>query len=588
MSNHKYRTHNCNELGEKNINQKVRLSGWVYRKRDHGGILFLDLKDDYGITQIVVNESLSIIYNGLSKISLESVITVDGVVIKRKEDNINPNLDTGNIELDVSNYELQSLSGVLPFNMNDESVNEDLRLEYRFLDLRKKKMHHNLRMRHQIIRKIRHIMYSMGFEEFQTPILTSTSPEGAKDFLVPSRVHKNKYYALPQAPQQFKQLLMMSGFDKYFQIAPCFRDEDARADRSPGEFYQVDIEMSFATQEDVFKVTENLLYEVFSHFSSKKISNNFTKIKYQDALLHYGTDKPDLRNPLQMQDVTNIFVKSSCTIFSEAIEKRNNVVKCIKISNCNDLGRSFFKKATDFAQEQGAKGLAYLKFNSNDDVHGPILKFMQDKDLQHLRSYMSVNSQEVLFFICDVEKQVNQIGARLISYLGENLNLIEKDEYKFCWITDFPFFEMNEGKIVFSHNPFSMPDCNLMNIKDRLDYLKIQAQQYDIVCNGIEISSGAVRNHKIDLFYEVFRIAGYTKFDVDLKFPAMVKGLKFGPPPHAGIAPGLDRIIMLLLGNKNIRDVIAFPMNGQAQDVLMKSPCNLSDKEIKYLNIKNI
>ncbi|QEK39463.1 aspartate--tRNA ligase [Candidatus Sneabacter namystus] len=581
-----YRTHNCSELSTNNTGETVKLAGWLHNKRDHGGLLFLDIRDHYGITQVVCQKKDAEKYKG---INLESILLILGKVVQRPKDSINADISTGEIEVELLSLHIDNESKPLPFAVNiQEDINEELRLTYRFLDLRKKTMHNNITLRSNIVKEIRSSLHNAGFTEYQTPILTASSPEGARDFLVPSRLHPGQFYALPQAPQQFKQMLMASGFDKYFQIAPCFRDEDARADRSPGEFYQVDMEMSFVTQDTIFSVTEQLLYDVFRKFSSSNISNPpFRRIPYSDAMLHYGSDKPDLRNPLIIQDVTSIL--SKCPIF-EKIVKQSGQVRCICVNNSSTLSRKFFNEATEFMTQNGAKGLAYITYE-NEDIKGPIVKFINDEQVNKLRSTFSLDKNKAtIFFLCDLQEQVTHLSAKLRDFLGNKLQLINKESYEFCWITDFPFYELNKttNKLDFSHNPFSMPQGGMQTLSQSTsikDYLDIKAYQYDIVCNGIELSSGAIRNHKLEVLYKAFAIVGHSKEYVDKKFSGLVKALQFGIPPHGGVAPGLDRIVMLLSKSPSLREVIAFPLNQQAQDLLMNAPSQVEEAHLKELNL---
>jgi aspartyl-tRNA synthetase len=586
----KYRTHTCGELSKKHIGQEVKLSGWVHRRRDHGGLAFIDLRDHYGLTQCVINDDAELT-NQIAHLHYESVITITGKVVARGTDACNADMVTGEIEVRIDTFHLESDAGLLPIQVNsDKDFPEDTRLKYRFLDLRKEKLHNNIILRSKIISAIRNKMLEQNFIEFQTPILTATSPEGARDFLVPSRLHPGKFYALPQAPQQFKQLLMTSGFDKYFQIAPCFRDEDARADRSPGEFYQLDIEMSFVTQEDVFAAVEPVMRSIFTEFSDKIVTQSpFPHITYEDAMLKYGIDKPDLRNPIIISDVTEIFRDSDFAIFRDNI-KNNAVVRAIPAPKTSDLPRSFFDKMIEFAQENGAAGLGYIVFNHDGTAKGSIAKFLSHDKLNHLKEYAGVSNGDALFFASDVLSKAVKLAGQVRIKLGEDLNLIDHNRFDFCWIVDFPFYEWHEDedKIDFSHNPFSMPQGGLEaleNAKTKEELLNIKAYQYDIVCNGIELSSGAIRNHKPEIMYKAFEIVGYGKEVVDEKFRSLITAFKYGAPPHGGIAPGIDRMVMLIANEKNIREVIAFPMNQQAQDLLMNAPSAVSDVQLRELNI---
>lgn len=587
---HKYRSHNCNELSISHTGQEVKLSGWVHRRRDHGNLLFIDLRDHYGITQIVFTDNNIDLKDKASYLRYESVVTIEGKVVARTPDTVNKTMSTGEIEVVASNYYVESEAEMLPFQVNtDQEAPEETRLRYRFLDLRREKLHKNIILRSGIISELRKLMTGSGFTEFQTPILTASSPEGARDFLVPSRLHPGKFYALPQAPQQFKQMLMMSGFDRYFQIAPCFRDEDARADRSPGEFYQLDIEMSFVTQDDVFSTIEPIMYEVFTKFGNKAVSKPpFVRIPYSESMLKYGSDKPDLRNPLIISDVTDIFKDSEFSIFREAV-KKGSVVRAIPAPNTATKSRKFFDDMIAFAISEGAGGLGYIQF-SEDGAKGPIAKFLTNEQLESIKKITNISNNDAVFFSCSDELSAAKIAGKVRVKLGAELELITDDKFEFCWITDFPFYEINEEtkQIDFSHNPFSMPQGGieaLENAKTKEDLLKIKAYQYDIVCNGIELSSGAIRNHKPDLMYKAFEIAGYSREDVDREFGGMIRAFKYGAPPHGGIAPGVDRIVMLIAETANIREVIAFPMNQQAEDILMQAPSIVTDKQLRELNI---
>lgn len=590
-SMHKYRTHNCSELNKLSVGQTVKLSGWVHRRRDHGNLLFIDIRDHYGITQLVFTDQDLSLKDRASYLRYESVITVEGKVVSRDQDNINTTINTGEIEIVVTSYILESEADMLPLNVNSEQeAPEDIRLKYRFLDLRREKLHTNIILRSKIIAEIRKHMISQKFTEFQTPILTASSPEGARDFLVPSRMHPGKFYALPQAPQQFKQMLMMSGFDKYFQIAPCFRDEDARADRSPGEFYQLDIEMSFVTQDDVFNTVEPLMFEIFSKFSNKKVSNPpFVRIPYTESMLKYGNDKPDLRNPIEIIDVTDIFAASTFTVFKDNIEK-GFVVRAIPGPKLLSKSRKYFDDLTKFAINEGANGLGYITFGYEGEVKGPIAKFLNESQLQNLKTAAKLTNGDAIFFVCSKELEAAKIAGKIRTKLGVDLELIDYNRFEFCWITDFPFYELNEDtkKIDFNHNPFSMPQGGieiLEKAQTQEELLQIKAFQYDIVCNGIELSSGAIRNHKPELMYKAFEIAGYSKQEVDNRFGGMIRAFKYGAPPHGGIAPGIDRMVMLIADTANIREIIAFPMNQQAEDLLMGAPNYAEEKQLRELNI---
>lgn len=588
---HKYRTHNCNQLTKMHVGESVKLSGWVHRRRDHGGLVFIDLRDHYGITQLVFPDKNPKLRDEASYLHYESVITIEGEVVARDTEAVNTEMTTGEIEVVVESYILESDSELLPMQVNSsQEAPEDTRLKYRFLDLRRQELHKNIVLRSEIIAELRRLMTKNGFTEFQTPILTASSPEGARDFLVPSRLHPGQFYALPQAPQQFKQLLMVSGFDKYFQIAPCFRDEDARADRSPGEFYQLDIEMSFVTQDDIFNAVEPVLHSVFTKFGNKTVSDTpFTRIPYSEAMYKYGTDKPDLRNPIILSDVTEIFADSEFTIFRENI-KKGAIVRAIPAPGAADKSRKFFDDIIKYAGEHGAKGLAYIQFAADGLAKGPIAKFLSDDQLNDLKNKADLKAGDAVFFSSSKPSEAIKIAGVVRTKVGEILELIPDDCFKFCWITDFPFYELDEdtGKIEFSHNPFSMPQGGLEvleSAKTQDEILNIKAFQYDIVCNGIELSSGAIRNHKPDLMYKAFEIAGYDKEAVDKEFGGMIRAFKYGAPPHGGIAPGLDRMVMLIAGTPNIREVIAFPMNQQAEDLLMQAPGYVDEAQLRELNI---
>ena len=587
----KYRTHNCNDLTESDNQKKVTLSGWLHRKRDHGNLLFIDLRDHFGITQCVI-ENKNKCFNLIENLKPESVIQVIGTVVKREMGTENKDLKTGNIEVSIEDIIVLSEAKELPMPVfGEQDYPEDIRLKYRFLDLRRNQMHKNIILRSKVISFIRNEMSKLGFLEFQTPILTSSSPEGARDFLVPSRLNPGKFYALPQAPQQFKQLIMVSGFDKYFQIAPCFRDEDARADRSPGEFYQLDIEMSFVEQEDVFSVVEKLMINVFKTFSTKKLLyEKFPRITYNDAMLKYGTDKPDLRNPLEIYDLTDIFSREdvSFEIFKKLV-KAGSKVRCIVTKQTKDKPRSFFDGIDKWAKEQGASGLAYFTFERDKEItgKGPVGKFFKEEALKEIMKITSAEVGDSIFFTCGKINEVQKISALAREKIGKELNLIDENLFAFCWIVDYPMFEFNEltKKIEFSHNPFSMPQGDINNINFEKP-LEIKAFQYDIVCNGIELSSGAIRNHIPELMYKLFSIAGYEKKQVDDKFSGMINALSYGAPPHGGIAPGIDRIVMLLAEEINIREITLFPLNQNAQDLMMGAPSEVDDKQLKELSIK--
>ncbi len=566
------------------------MSGWANKKRDHGNLLFIDLRDNYGLTQCVVDKNNNF-FKDLEKLQLESVIKIEGIVVERTKDTINSELKTGEIEVKINSFEVLGHCKELPLPVfSDQDYSEEIRLKYRFLDLRRKKIHENIILRSKVIEFIRSEMSKYGFLEFQTPILTSSSPEGARDFLVPSRLNPGKFYALPQAPQQFKQLIMVSGFDKYFQIAPCFRDEDARSDRSPGEFYQLDLEMSFVEQEDVFEVVEKLMVNLFKKFSSKKLKfQKFPKITYEETMLKYGTDKPDLRNPLIISDITKIFLREDVKfeIFKKLV-KSGKFVRAIVTKNTKDKPRSFFDGIDKWAKDEGASGLAYftLEKEKNITAKGPIGKLFSEDSLKEIMNITSAKIGDSIFLACGLTNDLEKITSLARDKIAQELSLIDDDEFAFCWIVDYPMFEIDEitKKIKFSHNPFSMPqgDVKKINFKEALN---IKAYQYDIVCNGVELSSGALRNHIPDLMYKLFSIAGYNKQQVDDKFSGMINALSYGAPPHGGIAPGIDRIVMLLAGEKNIREVTMFPMNQNAQDLMMKAPSDVNEKQLKELNL---
>ena len=586
----KYRTHNCNELRKKDLDKDISISGWINKKRDHGNLLFIDLRDNYGITQCIIDKENKNFLE-LEKTQLETVIKIQGKVVNRSNETINKDIETGEIEVVINKFEILGTCKELPMPVfSDQEYAEEIRLKYRFLDLRRKKIHENIILRSRVISYIRNEMTKIGFLEFQTPILTSSSPEGARDFLVPSRLNPGKFYALPQAPQQFKQLIMVSGFDKYFQIAPCFRDEDARADRSPGEFYQLDLEMSFVEQEDVFNVVEELLVNTFKKFSNKKLMyDQFPKISYADAMLKYGSDKPDLRNPLVINDITGVFERGdvSFEIFKKLV-KSGSKVRCISTKNTKNKPRSFFDNIDKWAKEQGASGLAYFTFEEEGELSakGPIGKFFSKEALVEIMKKTNSEVGDSIFMACGKQNDLEKITAQARDKIAKDLDLIDDGIFAFCWIVDYPMFERNEitNKIEFSHNPFSMPQGDLTD-KDLENPLNILAYQYDIVCNGIELSSGAIRNHKPELMYKLFSIAGYDKNQVDEKFSGMINALSFGAPPHGGIAPGIDRIVMLLANEKNIREVTMFPMNQNAQDLMMKAPSEVTEEQLKELNL---
>ncbi|MBL8697391.1 MAG: aspartate--tRNA ligase [Alphaproteobacteria bacterium] len=585
---HAYRTHTCNQLRKDHVGQTVRLSGWVHRKRDHGNLLFVDLRDHYGVTQCVIDTS-SPIFARLEQARPESVVTVTGPVVARSPETVNAKLGTGEIEVQIRDFTVQSVAEVLPFQVaQDGDYPEDMRLKYRFLDLRTDRLHANIVLRSRVIASIRRRMIEQGFMEFQTPILTSSSPEGARDFLVPSRMHPGKFYALPQAPQQFKQLLMVSGFDRYFQIAPCFRDEDARADRSPGEFYQLDFEMSFVTQDDVFAAIEPVLAGVFEEFSRGRTVTKapFPRIPYDEAMLKYGVDKPDLRNPLVIADVGEVFAGSDFSVFAKIVAG-GGAVRAIPAPKTAEKPRSFFDKMNAWAQEQGAPGLGYIVFDAGS-AKGPIAKFLDADRMAKLKALAGVGDGDAVFFAADRKPAAAaKLAGAARKRLGDELDLVEKNAFRFCWIVDFPMYELNEdtGRIEFSHNPFSMPQGGLEALETR-DPLTIKAFQYDIVCNGVELSSGAIRNHLPEIMYKAFAIAGYGKDEVESRFGGMLNAFKFGAPPHGGSAPGIDRIVMLLADEPNIREIVAFPMNQQAVDLLMQAPNQVDAARLKELHIR--
>ncbi len=586
----KYRTHKCNELRKEDVDKKISLSGWINKKRDHGNLLFIDLRDNYGITQCIIDKDNKY-FSDLEKMQLETVIKVEGKVVNRSKETINSEIDTGEIEVVIEQHEVLGTCKELPMPIfSDQEYAEEIRLKYRFLDLRRKKIHENIILRSKVISYIRNEMTKLGFLEFQTPILTSSSPEGARDFLVPSRLNPGKFYALPQAPQQFKQLIMVSGFDRYFQIAPCFRDEDARADRSPGEFYQLDLEMSFVEQEDVFNVVEKLMVNTFKNFSTKKLMfDKFPKISYKESMLKYGTDKPDLRNPLIVNDITEIFTGEdvSFEIFKKLV-KSGSKVRCIVTKNTKDKPRSFFDNIDKWAKEEGASGLAYFTFEKDKEISakGPIGKFFSQDALVEIMKKTNCEIGDSIFMACGKQDELEKITALARDKIAKDLDLIDENIFAFCWIVDYPMFEkdVSTNKIKFSHNPFSMPQGDLSE-KDFENPLDILAYQYDIVCNGIELSSGAIRNHKPELMYKLFSIAGYDKNQVDEKFSGMINALSYGAPPHGGIAPGIDRIVMLLANEKNIREVTMFPMNQNAQDLMMNAPSEINPDQLKELNL---
>jgi aspartyl-tRNA synthetase len=586
---HTYRTHTCGEIRKEHVGQQVRVSGWIHSVRDHGGIIFIDLRDHYGLTQVVIDPKQPF-YQTLEHWRVETVICFTGEVVARTPETINPRMVTGEIEVVASDMNVLGTCDILPFQIAKEGqYPEHLRLKYRFLDLRRDILHQNIILRSKVISSIRQRMVDHGFLEYQTPILTSSSPEGARDFLVPSRLHPGKFYALPQAPQQFKQLLMVSGFDRYFQIAPCFRDEDARADRSPGEFYQLDLEMSFVTQEDVFAVVEDVFHGLFKEFSEKTITDTpFPRIPYREAMARFGTDKPDLRNPLEMVDVTEVLDACEFKVFANVI-KSGGMVKAIVVKGIAGQSRKFFDDMVGFAQSVGAGGLAYITWKEQS-AKGPVAKFLSETELTKLCEIGNIEEGDAMFFIADQRaKNVYQIGDQVRRELGQRLGLVPDDCFKFCWIVDFPMYEIGEesGKVEFSHNPFSMPQGGLQALEEK-EPLDILAYQYDIVCNGVELSSGAIRNHEPDIMYKAFDIVGHSREFVDEKFGGMIRAFKFGAPPHGGIAPGIDRIVMLLSEASNLREVIAFPLNQQAQDLMMNAPSGVFPEQLRELHIRTV
>ncbi len=585
---HPYRSHSCGELRPSHAGEQVRLSGWIHRKRDHGQLLFVDLRDTFGITQCVIDVS-SPLFPMLEETRVESVITVTGPVVQRTPETVNAAVPTGEVEVQIQELTVQSRAEVLPLQVNsDEDAGEETRLRYRYLDLRREKMQAKIRLRGAVINSIRRRMVEQGFQEFQTPILTASSPEGARDYLVPSRLHPGKFYALPQAPQMFKQLLMMAGFDRYFQIAPCFRDEDSRADRSPGEFYQLDLEMSFVTQDDVFAALEPVLGGVFEEFAEGRqvTAAPFPRIPFREAMLKYGSDKPDLRNPIEIVDVTESFRGSGFGIFAKAVEG-GSVVRAIPAPGAGERPRSFFDKLNDWARSEGAAGLGYIIFAPDGTAKGPIAKNLDAERTAQIKEAAGLRDGDAVFFSCDKAGAAAKLAGQVRNRLGDELDILEKDAFRFCWIVDYPMFELDEdsGKIEFSHNPFSMPQGG-MEALDGKDPLGVLAYQYDIVCNGVELSSGAIRNHLPEIMYKAFAIAGYNQEQVDAEFAGMISALKFGAPPHGGSAPGIDRIVMLLADEPNIREVVAFPMNQRAEDLMMQAPAAVSERQLAELHIK--
>ena len=588
---HPYRTHTCNQLRAADAGKTVRLSGWMFRLRDHGGILFVDLRDHYGITQVVVHPSRSF-FGLVEKAHLESVITVTGEVKLRDPETINPDLPTGEIEIEANELIMESASAVTPIYIPDEKADEseEMRLKYRFLDLRREKLHNNIMLRSQVIRFLREQMWAKGFNEFQTPILTASSPEGARDYLVPSRIHRGQFYALPQAPQMFKQLLMVSGFDRYFQIAPCFRDEAARADRSPGEFYQLDIEMSYATQDEIFAVVEDVVSATFRKFSTWTCNEApWPRIKYRDAMMVYGSDKPDLRNPLKWFDMSDFFAKANFKAFASCVAN-GGLVKGLLVKGIVGVeARTWYDKREAFVKENGGKGLGYISWTKEGELKGPIAKFLSPEQLDEMKALAKMEPGDCLFFMAADVDECHRLSGLVRTNIADNMtnDIREHGCYKFCWIVDFPFFEKDPetGKIIFSHNPFSMPQGGLKALNE-MPPLDIVAYQYDVVCNGIELSSGAIRNHLPEVMYKAFEIAGYTKDVVEQKFGALHSAFQFGAPPHGGIAPGVDRMVMLLADTANIREVIAFPMNQKAQDLMMNAPNFVTEQQLRELHIK--
>ncbi|MEU5144531.1 aspartate--tRNA ligase [Streptomyces sp. NPDC021139] len=578
---HRYRSHTCGELRSSDVGTDVRLSGWLHNRRDLGGILFIDLRDHYGITQLVARPGTEA-YEALDKLTKESTVRVDGKVVSRGADNINPDLPTGEVEVEVGEIELLGAAQPLPFTINTEDgVNEERRLEYRFLDLRRERMHRNIMLRTSVISSIRSKMVALGFNEMATPILTATSPEGARDFVVPSRLHAGRFYALPQAPQQFKQLLMISGFDRYFQIAPCFRDEDARADRSPGEFYQLDVEMSFVEQEDVFRPIEQLMTELFTEFGDgREVTSPFPRIPFREAMLKYGSDKPDLRAQLELVDITDVFEGSEFKAFA------GKHVRALPVPDVSAQPRKFFDQLGDYAVSQGAKGLAWVRVGEDGKLSGPIAKFLTEENVAELTKRLSLAPGHAVFFGAGEFDEVSKIMGAVRVEAARRAGHFEENVFRFCWIVDFPMYEKDEetGKIDFSHNPFSMPQGG-MDALENQDPLDILAWQYDIVCNGVELSSGAIRNHEPEIMLKAFEIAGYDAETVEREFAGMLRALRFGAPPHGGIAPGVDRIVMLLADEPNIRETIAFPLNGNAQDLMMGAPTELDETRLRELHL---
>lgn len=583
---HRYRTHNCAALRSQDVGSTVKLSGWIHSKRDHGGLLFIDLRDHFGITQIVIPAN-SPLLNTAERLRVESVICITGKVVAREGETVNPKLPTGQIEIQAENLEIISEADVLPFQVTgNENYPEDLRLKYRYIDLRRERVHRNLMLRSNIIASLRHRMIEQGFTEFQTPILTASSPEGARDFLVPARLHPGKFYALPQAPQQFKQLAMVAGFDRYFQIAPCFRDEAARADRSPGEFYQLDFEMSFVTQEDVFETLEPVMEGIFKEFAPTHTVSSapFERIPYKQAMKEYGSDKPDLRNPLKLVDVSEAFKNSSFGLFAKIVEAGGEV-RAVPAPGAGSFPRSFFDKLNKWAREEKAGGLGYIIFEDNG-AKGPIAKNLDEERCEMIRQACHLKSGDAVFFVAGQGPDMVKFSGSVRTKIATELDLIEKNAFRFCWIVDFPMYEINEetGLIDFSHNPFSMPQGGLEALINK-NPLEINAYQYDIVCNGIELSSGAIRNHRPDIMIKAFEIAGYPKEEVEKRFGGMLNAFRYGAPPHGGAAPGIDRMVMLLMDEPNIREVILFPLNQQGEDLMMEAPAPISAERLKELSL---
>lgn len=580
---HSYRTHHCAALSSEQIGQTVRLSGWVHRKRDHGGLVFIDLRDHYGLTQCVI-DSDDAAFSTIETIRNETVVTITGMVKARSEETVNATLPTGEIEVHIAEAAIQSAADTLPLQVNsDEDSGEDIRLKYRYLDLRRSRPHANIMLRSQIIQSIRRRMTDIGFTEFQTPILTASSPEGARDFLVPARLHPGKFYALPQAPQQFKQLIMVSGFDRYFQIAPCFRDEDSRADRSPGEFYQLDLEMSFVEQQDVFDAVEPVIKGVFDEFSDKQVDPDFVHIPFDEAMLKYGSDKPDLRIPIEIADVTDIFDGSGFSIFANQI-KKGAVVRAVPGPKCGS--RAIADRMNSWAQAEGAPGMGYIIYGDGE-ARGPVAKALGEEGANEIKQRLGVSDGDAVFFACAPAAEAASLAGRARTKIGQDQQLIDTNSFKFCWIVDFPMYEKDEttGKIEFSHNPFSMPQGGVEAL-NTMDPLEIKAWQYDLVCNGVELSSGAIRNHLPEVMYRAFDIAGYGPDVVDEQFAGMINAFKFGAPPHGGIAPGIDRMVMLIADEPNIREVILFPMNGKAEDLMMNAPSEVDETALRELHIR--